>query len=209
MKTNTRKKMKKALVIFSLIFTTMTISLSAQILKPGDGVRVKLLNVSDNVSGDYFVHKNSTLQLPYIGIFDANKMSFKALRNIIIQKYDSLYKNPELTVQPLFRVSILGEVNNAGVYHITGYETITDLLAIAGGETNSADMDDIYVTRNNNKIEFDAEKVLEDGETLSDINLQSGDKIFVPRTFWSKSNDASIVISALAVVASIFTIFFR
>jgi len=201
--------MKKILVIFSLIFITIATSLSAQILKPGDGVRVKLLNVSDNVSGDYFVHEDSTLQLPYIGIFNTAKISYPSLKREIFKKYDSLYKNPELTVQPLFRVSILGEVNNAGVYHITGYETLTDLLAIAGGETNSADMDDIYVTRNNNKIEFDAEKVLTDGETLSDINLQSGDKIFVPRTFWSKSNDASIIISALAVIASIFAIIFR
>ena len=106
---------------------------ASQDLKTGDGVRLTFYNIEDNVSGDYFVMQDWTLQLPYIGQMNVRDRGFDALRDSIIYSYQNIYREPELTVQPLFRINILGEVRNSGIYYVTGFERLSDLLAMAGG----------------------------------------------------------------------------
>ncbi len=205
-KQNKSMKMKNLLIIiaFVLAFSANTF---AQILKPGDGIRLTVYNIEDKVNGDYFVTEEGTIRLPYLGKFDAKDTFFPVLKEKIIAKYDSIYKNPEMTVQPLFRVSIIGEVNKPGVYYVTGFEKISDVLALAGGKTSAGNLDEIYLVRDGKKVEVDAEQIFEEGNVLADFDVRSGDKIFVPRNFWAKSNDASILVSALAVIAAIIGIF--
>jgi protein involved in polysaccharide export with SLBB domain len=54
--------------------------------------------------------------MPYIGIIDANGKDFKNIKAQIAAGYDSLYKNPKMTIYALFRINVLGEVNNPGFY---------------------------------------------------------------------------------------------
>jgi len=206
---SSERNMKKLFFTSILTILFSFSGLNAQILKPGDGIRLKMLNITDKISGDYFVQKDSKIQLPYIGFFRTDSVDFTVLKNKIIAAYDSIYTKPELSVQPLYKINVFGEVVKPGIYYATGYETVTDILALAGGETTSSDLDDIYITRNGTKLNIDAEEILEDGKSLNDIGVKAGDKIFVPRSFWSKSNDASIVVSALAVVAAIIGIFVK
>ncbi len=206
LKLNKSVKMKKLLILAALI-SVLSTNTFAQILKPGDGIRLTVYNIEDKVNGDYFVMEDGTIRLPYLGVLDAKETFFNVLKEKIVAKYDSIYKNPELSVQPLFRVSIIGEVNKPGVYYVTGFEKISDVLALAGGKTSSADLDGIYLVRDGKKVEVDAEQIFEEGNILADFDVKSGDKIFVPRNFWAKSNDASILVSALAVVAAIIGIF--
>ncbi len=201
-----RMKMKNLLLIIAFI-SAFSVNTFAQILKPGDGIRLTFYNIEDKVNGDYFVMEDGTIRLPYLGVLDAKETFFNVLKEKIVAKYDSIYKNPELSVQPLFRVSIIGEVNKPGVYYVTGFEKISDVLALAGGKTSAGNLDEIYLVRDGKKVEVDAEQIFEEGNVLADFDVRSGDKIFVPRNFWAKSNDASILVSALAVVAAIIGIF--
>ncbi len=201
-----RMKMKKLALLIAVVIL-FSVNSIAQTLKPGDGIRLTVYNIEDKLTGDYFVTEEGTIRLPYLGKFDVKDTFFPVLKEKIIAKYDSIYKNPEMTVQPLFRVSIIGEVNKPGVYYVTGFEKISDVLALAGGKTSSANLDEVYLIRDGKKVEVDAEKIFEEGNILADFDVRSGDKIFIPRNFWAKSNDASILVSALAVVAAIIGIF--
>ncbi len=203
---NKRIKMKNLIIILAL-FSLFSVKTFSQTLKPGDGIRLTVYNIEDKITVDYFVTEEGKIRLPYLGEFDAENTFFPVLKEKIISKYDSIYINPELTVQPLFRISIIGEVSKPGVYYVTGFEKISDVLALAGGKTSSADLDEIYLVRDGKRVDVDAEKIFEEGNVLADFDVKSGDKIFVPRNFWAKSNDASILVSALAVVAAIIGIF--
>ena len=196
-----------------LIFFFLTLyffspdSTSAQRLQLGDGVRLIFYNIEDSVSGDYFVMQDWTLQLPYIGLVDVRDRGFEILRDSIIQSYETIYREPELTVQPLFRINILGEVQNSGIYYVTGFERLTDLLAMAGGETRDADLDKIYLVRENDRIDINAKKILKEGRTLEDFGLRSGDQVYVSHGGVVSFRNASLLISGIGVATTIAAIF--
>lgn len=180
---------------------------NAQTLKLGDGVRLTFYNIEDNVSGDYYVMQDWTLQLPYIGVMEVRNQDFGTLRNSIITSYKTIYRDPELTVQPLFRINVLGEVQAPGTYYVTGFEKLTDLLASAGGETNEADLDEIYLVREGEQIDIDAKKILKQGQNLQDLGLQSGDQVYVSRVGLVSFRNASLLISGIGVAATVAAIF--
>lgn len=179
----------------------------AQEMRLGDGVRVTIFNVDDDVSGDYFVMTDWTMQLPYIGMVSVNERPFDAVRSEIMDRYRQIYRDPELSVQPLFRVSVLGEVRDPGIYFVTGYERLTDLMAMAGGETLDADLDQLYLLREGDKININAKEILKRGDTLSDFGLMSGDQLYVSRVGLVSYRNASLLISGVGVIATVAAIF--
>ncbi len=204
-----RAKMKiKNLTMFLVIVFTLSYSNSfSQTLKPGDGIKLAFYNIEDSIKGNYFIEENGSIQFPYIGSVNFLDKEFNEVKSEIIEKYSKFYKNPEINIQPLIRVDILGEVGSPGVYYLNGYETITDLLSYAGGETSDSNIDDIFVIRNNTRMKIDLESFLNGENSIHDIGLESGDKIYVPRTWWVSTRNASIVVSGLAVIVTIASIF--
>lgn len=200
--------MKK--IFFTLVIVFSSISgLYSQILNPGDGVRIIFYNISDNISGDYYIQQNGFLQLPFIGNIDTRNLDFKFIKTQIVTKYDSLYKNPELTVQPLLRINILGEVRNPGYYYVTDVEKISGILALAGGVTGSAASKEIYILRGEEEIELDVSELTAKGNTAADFGLRSGDRIFVPRSFWADASQYAIIFSGIAVLSTVIALLIR
>ena len=185
------------LIIFSLM------SLQAQILEPGDGVRIRFLNIDEKISGDYFIQQKGALQLPYIGIIQTKERDYSTIKTEIDTKYDSLYRAVELTILPLFRISVLGEVRTPGVYYVTGVEKLLDVIALAGGETADSDMSEIFVERQNEEFIFDAEKLLEDKGEQKDFYLKSGDRVFISRKWGTAKNTALLFTAAGLAIAII------
>lgn len=200
--------LKSFLTILMLTPVFIT-SVNAQKLSPGDGLRVTFFNINEEISGDYFIQANSEIQLPYLGMIKTDQNEFEDLREFILSEYSKIYRKPELSVQPLYRVGIIGEVGNPGVYYLTGYETISDLIAIAGGETNDSDLDDLYLIRQGTNIEIDLENYLEGKNKLVDMGLKSGDKIYVSRKWLAGARDASVLVSGIAVLVAIASLFTR
>ena len=193
--------------IFLLYLIVFSHSLWAQQLNPGDGLRLTFYNISDEISGDYFIHQNGNIQLPYIGLIDVLNDSFPVIQIKVMAMYDSIYKNPELTVQPLYKINILGEVRTPGIYFVTGVEKLTDIIAMAGGETSDANLDYIYLIRQDEEIQVDASEIIEEGHKISDIGLRSGDRIFIPRRWWVSARNTGILISGAALVVTIISLF--
>ena len=80
----------------------------------------------------------------------------------------------------------------------------------AAGATEAADLNDIKLIRNFKQINIDVETIIQEGSTMSDIELQSGDQVFVPRTWWADNAVwVTIAISAAALIATTYAIFFR
>jgi len=199
--------MKNLLLI---LFTTLSISMSlnsyAQYLNLGDGVRISFLDIDDVITGDYYIQPNGLLHLPFIGVINTSNTDFKEIKSKIEFLYDSLYRNPHLTVNALFRINVLGEVRNPGFYYVSDYEKFTAILAFAGGTTGSADLENIKLIRNFEEIHLDVETIILEGSSVTDFGLQSGDQIFVPRTWWADARGFTIILSALALIVTIIAI---
>jgi protein involved in polysaccharide export with SLBB domain len=202
--------MKKIFVLsFFIILNYLSPIIHAQKLNPGDGVRITFLNITDAITGDYFIQQDGNLQLPFIGLVNTTNLDFKIIKQTIFTKYSELYKDPALTVQPLLRINILGEVRTPGYYYVTDIEKMTGILALAGGVTGSAATDDIYIIRDGKEIQISKSKVIEQGNTAADLGLQSGDRIFIPRSFWADAGQYGLILSGLAVLATIIGLLLR
>ena len=173
----------------------------AQELNPGDGVRISFLDIEDVITGDYYIQPNGLINLPLIGIVNTSNKNFNEIKSEIEFRYDSLYKDPHLSVNALFRINILGEVRNPGFYYVSDSEKFTAILALAGGTTGTADLDNIKLIRNFKEIDIDVEDIIKEGSTTTDFGLQSGDEIFVPRNWWA-DNSVWISIAIMAAMSS-------
>ena len=186
----------------------MTNILPAQNLQPGDGIRLSFYNITEVISGDYFIQQERLLQLPYIGIIRTENKEFSLIKSEIEAKYDSLYRGVEVILLPLYRISVLGEVRTPGVYYVTGVEKLLDVLAMAGGETADSDMSEIYVERKDKEFVFDAEKLIEEEGQERDFYLISGDRVFVSRK-WGSSSNTALIISGAGLLIALMALFVK
>jgi protein involved in polysaccharide export with SLBB domain len=199
--------------VYYIVFITLCLFIKlnsyAQEINPGDGVRISY-NIGDVITGDHYIQPNGLLNLPYIGIVDTKNKDFKRIKSEIESRYTSLYKNPDLSVNALFRVNILGEVRNPGFYYVSDYEKITAILAFAGGTTGDADLGNIKLIRNFEALELDVETIVQEGSTVLDLGLQSGDQLYVPRRWWSDNSGViTAIISVVALAITTYALFFQ
>lgn len=194
--------MKKILCFMIVIVVIMGMNSYAQNLLPGDGVKIIFYNISDHISGNYFIQDNGDISLPYLGQIAAANRNIDSVRAEIIGKYNKLYRNPEITVLPLIKINILGQVNKPGYYYVTGVEKLSDLIAEAGGTTSEANLNSIYITRNDKQFKINGTKIIEKGSKLDDIGLQSGDQIYISKK-WLNGSNTTIIISVVSAVTSI------
>lgn len=200
--------------VFFVLFISLNLFLSinsfAQKINPGDGVRVAFLDISDVITGDYYIQPNGLLNLPQIGIINTTNKNFSEIKSIIESRYDSLYKNPHLSINALFRINILGEIENPGFYFVSDSEKFTAILAFAGGPTETADLSNILLIRDFESIEIDVEEIIQKGRNASDFGLQSGDQIYIPRRWWAdNSGVVTTIISIVALAITSYAVFFQ
>lgn len=203
--------MKKVFyIVFIPLCLFITLDALAQKINPGDGVRIAFLDIGDVITGDYFIQPNGLLNLPQIGIINTTNKDFSEIKTIIESRYDSLYKDPHLSINALFRINILGEVENPGFYFVSDSERFTAILAFAGGPTETADLSDILLVRDFESIEMDVESIIQEGRNNSDFGLQSGDQIYVPRRWWAdNSGVVTTIISIIALAITSYAVFFQ
>ncbi|MEO0146878.1 MAG: polysaccharide biosynthesis/export family protein, partial [candidate division WOR-3 bacterium] len=83
--------------------------LTAIVLAPGDMIRVYLWP-DTMISGQYRVLEDGSCYLPILGKVTAGGKEAEALRAELEKAYETYYNNPQLTLEPLFRVYVTGEV---------------------------------------------------------------------------------------------------
>ena len=196
-------------ILFGSLYIFLSLNSYAQKINPGDGVRISYLDIEDVITGDYYIQPNGLLNLPLIGVINTNNKSFGEIKYIIESRYDSLYKSPYISVNALYRINILGEVTTPGFYYVPDSEKFTAILALAGGTTAAADLEDIKLIRNNRVLNVDIETIVQEGSSTAEFGLQSGDQVFVPRRWWADNAVwVSILLSATTLVLTVYAVFF-
>lgn len=104
---------------------------------PLDKVKVIVFRVPD-LSGDYQVGADGSLELPLIGTIDARNLSTAALAATLEQRYGQRYlTSPDITVQMVEsnqrNVVVEGSVRNPGNFPVAGTSTLLGMIAEAKG----------------------------------------------------------------------------
>ena len=152
---------------------------------PGDGLEIMIWK-EDTLSGSVTVRPDGFITLPLINEVQVVGLTTSQLRQTLEEEYKEFVTSPFATVRVTgiasSEIFLIGEVENPGVYPVTGNDTILQLLTRAGGLSIFADRDDIRVIRREGDkvteytIDYDA---IIEGDLEQDILLRPGDRIIV------------------------------
>lgn len=196
--------MKRLLGLFALLAVP---SLSAQsapprvkeapTLKPGDVLEITVWREAE-LSGEFLVDETGEVTLPLLGRRRVLDQDFSNLRDSLLVAYQRELRNPSIVITPLRRVYVLGEVNEPGLYQVEPTISLAGAIALAGGVSSQGDLTGLRVIRDGAVIRNGAEA----SNSLADVDIRSGDQIFVERRGWLDRN-STFLVSAMISVTSI------
>ncbi len=134
---------------------------------------------------------NGQIAMPLIGQVDAANVSVNDLsKKIEALLADGYIVNPQVSIfVESFRsrkATILGEVKSPGLYEVTGFTSLLELISKAGGLTaNAARMAILHRKssehENEQKIDIDLRRLMEEGAGTRNIQIIDGDNVFIPK----------------------------
>lgn len=166
-------------------------------LMPGDVIMLDVWREKE-LSGAIMVEPPGTATFPLLGVRQVVGLPFDELRDQLIVEYQQELRNPSITITPLRRIYVLGEVNQPGLYTLDPTVSLAGAVAMAGGANPQGDLRRIQVVR-------DGYVVLNgvSAETsIGTVTVRSGDQVFIGRRSWFDRN-STFLVSALLSVTSI------
>ncbi len=185
------------------------------LLGAGDKIKIDVFSVPE-YSGEYQVLADGTLNLPLAGSVLVQDMSLKDASAAISRVFRELLVRPIVTVNLLvarpINVAVSGEVTRPGSYTTTltegGIPTLTKMLQLAGGMSQSADLQRVQVVRRSSRggtiqtRTVDLRQLLRMGDISQDLPLRDGDSIVVPAAIAVNVDDANLIASSSFAVST-------
>jgi len=184
-----------------------TITRSVGALRPGDLLKIAVFRDKE-LTGEYPIDARGYVQIPGLGVIKAAGLDpadvTDRLRLALIERG---FARPEISVIPLIRVSVLGEVRSPNVYPVDPGTNLLKLLTVAGGPTDRAKMKDTRVIRDGRAFKVDMESGLK-GSAAGRIVLYSNDVIVVGRKKGLTGENLGITLTLSSLVLTILNIAF-
>jgi polysaccharide export outer membrane protein len=165
-----------------------TAASSDYVIGPEDMLQVTVWK-NDTLSRVVPVRPDGKISLPLLHDVQAAGLTSMQLRDKISRALAEFMPHPEVSViitdVRSFRVSIMGEVQRPGVLLLKSSTTVLEAIAMAGGFRDFASPSKIVVVRKDSagqtqKIPFNYNKAIRNGEMEDNIDLKTGDVIVVP-----------------------------
>jgi protein involved in polysaccharide export with SLBB domain len=176
-------------------------------LRPGDVLRIVVFRDKE-LSNEYPIDARGYVQIPGLGVIKAAGLDptevTDRLRLALIERG---FARPEISVQPLIRVSVLGEVRAPQVYPVDPGTSLLQLLTVAGGPTDRARLKDTRVIRDGRAFRVDMESAL-NGSAAGRIVLYSNDVIVVGRRRGLTGENLGLTLTFASLALTILNIAF-
>ena len=154
------------------------------VLGPGDNVIIYLWG---RVEKEYqlTLDREGKVIVPKVGQISAWGMTLGSFKEATRRKFSAVYSDFDLAVSlgkiRSIRVYLTGEVKRPGAYTVSSLTSLFNALYLAGGPSENGSMRAIRLMRSGKSVaEVDLYQFLLAGDNSLDINLKSGDAIFVP-----------------------------
>ncbi len=103
---------------------------------------------------------------------------------------------------------IWGEVKSPGLYLVPDNTDILTLIALAGGPSDDARLQDIRIVRSYGEqeetISIDLESYLNSGDKEYNVTLKPGDTVIVRGTFYRKFKDFVTFMSEIGIILTVY-----
>jgi protein involved in polysaccharide export with SLBB domain len=175
------------------------------VLRAGDLLRLHVYRDSE-LSGEYQIDAGGTVQIPGIGVIRAAGLTPAQVKERLAEGLRVRgFSNPELALYPLVRVSVLGEVRNPNLYSVDPGTSLIQLVTLAGGQTERANLSKTRVVRQGRAFEVNLESAL-GGSAAGLVVLNSNDIVYVPRRTGFTRESLTFVLTSASVVLSLINI---
>ena len=176
-------------------------------LRPGDVLKIVVFRDKE-LSNEYPIDARGFVQIPGLGVIQVAGLDpTEVTDRLKLALVERGFARPEISVQPLIRVSVLGEVRSPNVYPIDPGTSLLQLLTVAGGPTDRARLRDTRVIRDGRAFRVDMESGLE-GSAAGRIVLYSNDVVVVGRKRGLTSENLGYTVTAASLILAILNIAF-
>jgi len=157
---------------------------SDYVLGPGDSLKVNLYG-KESLSYELPIDQEGMVYLPDLGPLSLAGLSFSEAKQTLIKTVDQKMIGVKVSVSMgtlrSIRVFVLGEAYQPGSYVVSSLSTITNALVLSGGVTTNGSLRTIQLKRRGKLIQsLDLYDLLLKGDTVNDVQLKSGDVVFIP-----------------------------
>jgi polysaccharide export outer membrane protein len=168
------------------------------ILQPGDVLRVNIWRQPE-FSGDFAIGPDSVLVHPLYQDIRVGGLELTAARQRLADFLSTYLQDAHLVVQPLYPVTVAGEVGEPNLYHFTRGTTVAQAIAQAGGPTAEGRLDRVVLQRGDANV---TGSLTAEFSQFGALPVGSGDQIFVQRrTTFNFFRDVMAPVTNLAVLA--------
>jgi protein involved in polysaccharide export with SLBB domain len=169
-------------------------------LRPGDHLKITVISDDKDLSGEFEVAPDSTLRHPLYNRVKVAGVPVTELKDRIATFLRTFQKEPLLDVEPLFEITISGEVNKAGVFFLAPETTMQKAIEQdAIGMNDRANPNAIVLLRDDRRIPI---KLAASSAGTETQTIQSGDHIIVG----SKRNVVGSITPFVGIGASLISV---
>ena len=165
---------------------------SDPVLRPGDMLRLSVWRHAE-LSGDFLVAPDSTVVHPLYQRVQVAGIPLPVVKERLRALLVTYEQGVEFAIEPLFAVTVAGEVRQPNLYRLPQGTTFAQAIAQAGGPTELGRLDRVHVIRRDSAMVIDLARNYSRYERLP---IASGDQVLVARR--SDSNFLRDVLYPLA-----------
>lgn len=177
-----------------------TIARPTGTLRSGDLIKLRIYRDSE-LSGQYLIDALGNVQIAGLGVVRAAGLNPTQLSEHLVDALrERGFRTPEIALQVLIRVSVLGEVRTPGLYPVDPGVSLIELVTVAGGPTTKADLENVSVIRDNHVFHVNLKSALT-GSASGRVALYSNDVVFVPESHAAFTRENITFFATLASLA--------
>lgn len=174
-------------------------------IRAGDILRVTVWRQPE-LSGEFEVGPDGRIRHPLYQSVEVTGVPFTTAESRLrtfLQQYEA---NPSFIVEPLFRVTVGGEVRMPNVYTLSSEATVAQAVAQAGGFTERSSLRKVRLFRGDQAFTVDLTRP---DEGLAQQPIRSGDQIVVDRQRSVFREYVAPVASIAGAIAAIVSVYIR
>lgn len=181
-------KVSFILVVAGIVFApSFASAVESYRVQPGDILTISVWKERD-LQGEILVRPDGGVSFPLAGDVSADGKTTQELTEALAAKLKRFIPDPVVTVTVKQiggnRVYVLGKVNRPGEFMFSRPVDVMQALALAGGATPFAEVNDIRILRREGgvlrSLAFRYAEVERGKELAQNVLLQSGDTVVVP-----------------------------
>ena len=174
-------------------------------VRPGDVLQLKVYG-EEALSGDYIIDNEGTVTIPGIGAIRLANLVPREARNVLDREIRRRLANPEFSADFRIRVYVLGAgVASPGPFVVEPGTTFLQVLAIAGGQTDRADLRRTTVNREGRTYPVDLAAALA-GDHVGQLPVFSNDVVVVPARGGFTRENVQFALSLFSTVLTVATL---